>query len=434
MSTELPQRPPQIPPSSGPSFWQGVFWNVASFILMGVSGILLNVMIAQAYPAAILGVFNQIFALYIFASQLAVFGIHYSILHHNAILVEQDAQSAAESASSALLLVGLISLAVTLGVGLLRDAIGSALQSPGISDGLLVILPGLLLFPLNKVLLSLLNSQRRMKAYAIANASRYLMLVAALCLLISIGVEGKLLTLSFSIAELLLFSGLLWSNRSSLTRINRQAFAYWSGNHLGFGQRGMLAGLLAELNTRIDVLLLGYFMTDASVGQYSFIAILAEGVLQLLSVLRVNYDPILARLYAERDIPELKRLITKGRKLAYAAMTVCGLLSIALYPIAIHILGFSQVYLQAHLLFSILLIGIMLSAGFVPFGGLLQQAGRPGSQSLFIFGLALLNLIGNLLLIPVMGVMGAAIATAFAQAMFGAWLAVLVRQRLGFWI
>src|SRR5690349_7530199 len=55
-----------------------VIWNLASFVILGLSGVLINILIGYAYDASALGVFNQVFAVYIFFSQLAVGGIHLS--------------------------------------------------------------------------------------------------------------------------------------------------------------------------------------------------------------------------------------------------------------------------------------------------------------------------------------------------------------------
>ena len=76
------------------------------------------------------------------------------------------------------------------------------------------------------------------------------------------------------------------------------------------------------------MLVLGFFTTDATVGIYSIASIFAEGMYQLLLILRINYDPLLARLIAERKADELRALIGLGKKLAYGAMAVAGVCAI----------------------------------------------------------------------------------------------------------
>lgn len=412
------------------SFRAGVAWNLVSFALMGISGVLLNVLVAKYYVSTVLGVFNQVFAIYIMASQLAVFGVHYSLLHYGSTLADQDPKSAGESTVSALLIVSVIAFLITIATGVLREPIGAFLQSPRVATGIAWALPGLFLFPLNKTLLAALNSHRRMQAYAIGNASRYLLIITGVWIIAAHGLPGEYLPGALSLAELLLYLGLQVTCFPLLAKPDYPTLKYWVASHLRFGSQGMVAGLLAELNTRIDVLLLGYFQTDATVGIYSFVAILAEGALQLLMVLRVNYDPVLARLVAAKNWPELEKLLAKGKITTYALMLPLGFLGMALYPQVIHTLGFAPEYGVAGQSLSILLGGILLSAGYVPFGGLLQQAGYPGLQSWLIFGVALMNAVGNLVLIPFLGMNGAALATAVAQVSFALLLKAFARKQL----
>ena len=53
-----------------------------------------------------------------------------------------------------------------------------------------------------------------------------------------------------------------------------------------------MSGILTEVNTRVDILVLGYFHGDTLVGVYSFAAILAEGFSQLPMVVRRSIDPL----------------------------------------------------------------------------------------------------------------------------------------------
>jgi O-antigen/teichoic acid export membrane protein len=61
-------------------FRSDVAWNFASLAFLGVSGLGLNVLIGRTFGPADLGIFNQVWAVYIFFSQLAVGGIDLSVL------------------------------------------------------------------------------------------------------------------------------------------------------------------------------------------------------------------------------------------------------------------------------------------------------------------------------------------------------------------
>ena len=59
-------------------------WNYGAFALMAGTGVILNFFIAIRFGVETLGIFNQIYAVYIVAAQLSVFGIHDSAQNHTA--------------------------------------------------------------------------------------------------------------------------------------------------------------------------------------------------------------------------------------------------------------------------------------------------------------------------------------------------------------
>jgi O-antigen/teichoic acid export membrane protein len=79
--------------------------------------------------------------------------------------------------------------------------------------------------------------------------------------------------------------------------------------------------------------------------------------------------------------------------------------------------------------FAILVLGVVLSAGYRPFLGILLQGGEPGRYTQLTTLVVAGNLAGNLLLIPVFGMRGAAAATA-AMLVAEALLVVLYARRL----
>src|ERR1700757_3934528 len=63
-------------------FSTDVLWNLGSLALLGVSGVLINTIIAHYQSPTSLGVFNQAFAFYMVLSQLAVGGMQLSIVKY----------------------------------------------------------------------------------------------------------------------------------------------------------------------------------------------------------------------------------------------------------------------------------------------------------------------------------------------------------------
>ena len=112
-------------------FNRDVLWNVGSLAVLGLSGVVINVVIARDphYGDDALGVFNQVFAFYIVLAQIAVGGVHLSALKHISHN-QDDSQKCAAIASSALLLATGLAFVVCVGVYLARDLAGEIWKSP----------------------------------------------------------------------------------------------------------------------------------------------------------------------------------------------------------------------------------------------------------------------------------------------------------------
>jgi len=94
-----------------------IAYSLCSFAVLALSGIVINITITALRDAAALGVFNLAYAVYIVASQIATWGLHYSVLRHGAYHAEDPGERAAllgEAVETVLLLLGPIALLVGL--------------------------------------------------------------------------------------------------------------------------------------------------------------------------------------------------------------------------------------------------------------------------------------------------------------------------------
>lgn len=380
-----------------------------------------------------LGIFNQVFAFYIVISQITVGGLQFSVLKHCSY--EQDnLTECAAIASSALILVafaGIVICAILFG---LRDIIGRTLDSPSVALGLAFAIPGLAFFALNKVLLMVLNGLRNMRAFAVFQALRYILILAGVVSIMFLGYPGSHLPLSLTIAEMTLFVALMLYINIILFRIRfspASEIRNWFRRHISFGSRGFLSGVLIEMNTRVDVLMLGYFMSDTIVGIYSFASTFAEGFAQLSTVIRQNVDPIVGRCFAEDNREKIWEIAIKVRRTFYPIMAIIGCALVAIFPILIWLVASNGENWQSWGVFAILVCGIILASGYRPFIGMLMQGDRPGRYTMLIAGSVIGNVILNVCLIPVLGIYGAAVATASIYVIEVVVLVVLVRYLFG---
>jgi O-antigen/teichoic acid export membrane protein len=391
-------------------------WNYGAFALMATTGVILNFFIAAHFGTAALGQFNQIYAVYIVAAQLAVFGVHDSAQKHIAEIAGEIAEMRA-IAQTSVGLAAVIGGSVALIVWLASGAIGSLAQSPPVGKGVELAAPGLMLFAVNKVLMGILNGERRMRAFALAQAGRVLAILALALLVAYRDRPAYELGAAFSVAEAIILLPLLFAVRP--WQPGGRAFAVtreWIGRHLDFGARALPNGFLAESYLRVDVLMLAVFVDDTAIGIYSFAAMFIEGLYQVPVVVRTVVNPVLVKLIATADMTALGRFARRVMAVSLAIFVAAATAVHIVFPYLAPwfadglVAGAGQVLLP-------LTIGLGLYAAFVPLDFILMQAGRPGRQSTLMTVNIAINVILNLVLIPTYGIMGAALATAAAFAL-----------------
>ena len=80
-----------------------------------------------------------------------------------------------------------------------------------------------------------------------------------------------------------------------------------------------MSSTISELNTRVDVLMIGAFLGDVKAGIYSIAILLAEGLWQFSVVVRNNINPLLTR-HLENKLSELREF---GRRYRHTFSLCC---------------------------------------------------------------------------------------------------------------
>ncbi|RJG04664.1 hypothetical protein D3870_00285 [Noviherbaspirillum cavernae] len=390
---------------------QDIAYSLGSFFVLAVSGIVINIAITALRDAAALGVFNLSYAVYIVASQFAVFGLHYSVLRYSAYheASEQERGTLLCTASLAALLLGVLAaLIVHSAEPLFARAFGSEVTARAVSNAAW----GLALFPLNKVLLAYLNGLRRMKAYSVLQGVRYFVVMLLVAIIAASARPIEDAAFCFLIAEVItavLAIGYLISRR--LIRRPRVTVE-WMRRHFSFGARGLMAGMFSEINSRIDVLMIGFFLTDRAVGIYSFAAMLVDGLYQVLAIVRINFNPMLVSAIRDKQWDQARHLRVLAQKIVLPVALFLALgLVLAYYAVTAWVMP-EKGMLEGLPSLVILLAGLVLVSHLVPFDNLMMVSGHPGYQTTQQLCTVGANILIAAILLPVLGIEGAAIGTA----------------------
>ena len=191
----------------------------------------------------------------------------------------------------------------------------------------------------------------------------------------------------------------------------------------------MLVGLATVESSRTDIMLLGVLVNADAAGIYAASNRLAEIVLFVIASMNAAAAPMMARLHATGQRPELQSLVS---------MATLGVLAMAL-PLSCVLLLFGEPILQW--------FGAAFAAGYLPLVVLLASqlvVALAGSVMLLLtltgyqtnaakfmaWGVAL-KLLLAFILIPIFGMLGAAISTLCGALLWNMSMLVSVRRNMG---
>lgn len=408
-----------------------LIWNAGAFGMAALLGILVNFLIYKQAGDEYLGVFNQCYAAYILLSQLAVGGVHLSVQRFVPAYSGQTSELR-NILSSALLLSLSSSILLIVPAYFFSDFPGRWLRSEKVVQAFPLVLPGLLFFSLNKVLLAYLNGLREMKSFAVFQFLRFLFLL--LFIVHCLYVLNKPINLAASLAwaEGVLFLCILlfFLPRHNIWPSSK-GFSNWLRVQNNFGLKALLGNFLLDVNTRVDVFILGVFQADAVVGVYSYASSFAEGFLQITVLVRNNINPVLAKLSAKNNPHFSQRILKSSLRKSYLIIGALGVLTILGFPIFLWITSAEHGF-QIWLVFALLVGFASLTAGYQSFVMIHNQFGQPGLHTWFILVLFVSNVLLNLIFVPLTGAPGAALATGISYVIMVIWLKFVASRFLGF--
>jgi O-antigen/teichoic acid export membrane protein len=165
------------------------------------------------------------------------------------------------------------------------------------------------------------------------------------------------------------------------------------------------------LDTNVDTIIVGYFLTSQEVGIYS-IAIMFAQLLFVIpgAIAQVTY-PVLTELYNKKLKSAMKSTLSKSIKYSFFITSILGLALILFSSNIISIL-LPPVFQEAVIPLNIIRFSLILYAPFTSIGSLWNAVGKPHIVSIFGITWVTINAAVNVALIPILGILGAAIATS----------------------
>ena len=378
-------------------------------------GFLSRAVIARYFSTSEYGVFNLALTVLSIALVVATLGFPNALAREVAFYKEKEPSKLRALISTALIIVAVNSLVLTVLLAAFSKEISLIFHDERLLQALKVVAFALPFSALISVIISISQGFGRVreKVYFqnVVYPSLFLIFVAAGALLnlpfvyvffAYIAAQTfTLLTLIFDVWKVRLFEF-----KTSLDlKLGRELIV--------FSLPLLFTGILGFVMTWADTLMLGYYKSSEIVGLYNAASPLAKLLPIFLGSASFLYVPIASGLYAQEKIKEMSRVYQILTKWIF--LLTLPLFSVMfLFPEATITFFFGSKYVSAAPALQILVLGFMFHT-FLGLNGLsLIVIGDTKANLVGNIFAALCNVILNALLIPVYGIIGAAVATAIS--------------------
>ena len=268
-----------------------------------------------------------------------------------------------------------------------------------------------------------------MRIYAVLQSLRSFSIAIGILMLAWIGAGELELSKCFLIGELLvLLVGifLLLNNKSLSFKISNK----WVKKHLIFGSEIILSNLILELNTKIDIMCLGWILKDDYlIGIYSFAVLFAEGFYQVFVVIRRNINPYIATNGQKKEnrTETIRRILDDTKKIVQP-LRVFGPMIISVAYVILCVILRKTEYIVGVWMLLIICVFIAIVAKTIILGNYFSQIEKPVIESIINAVAVISNLVGNVILISIMGLYGAALATGISYVCFAVLLQIFIKK------
>ena len=190
-----------------------------------------------------------------------------------------------------------------------------------------------------------------------------------------------------------------------------------------------LSATLFMVMTWTDTLMLGYFLEPEFVGAYRVAFKIGSLITFAQFAVNASLGPRISELWAKNSKAELQKEVWQVAQINALLGVPAFLLIMALAPWLLSF--FSADFAQHAPVLRILAIGQMVNALCGPVMYLLNMTGHEQSARRTMTLAALANALGNLVLIPWLGIEGSAWATTASMVFWNAWALVAVYRKTG---
>ncbi|GGE45496.1 hypothetical protein GCM10007421_19580 [Halopseudomonas oceani] len=223
---------------------------------------------------------------------------------------------------------------------------------------------------------------------------------------------------------------LLWRNMPKLNfpkkSISADLYLSWSRSALPLA---LISGLYV-LNQQLDIVMLGVLSGDADVGIYKVASQMGFFVIFGQQLIRPVVAPRFSEYWSRGKLYDLEKIVVFSGRVSFA---IAALVTVIMIVGGEFILSciFGDEYAKGYAALVVICIGQMINAATGSVGNLLNMCGKElQSLKALVIGLVV-NVLASVVLIPILGGLGAAIGTSLSLGVWNLMLWFSVKKNIG---
>lgn len=369
---------------------------------------LISVLLGRYLGAEDLGLYRIIASIYAIALLIAAMGLPSALIKYVAEY-KNDQKRLNEIVSSGIITSLLLAAIAVPTLYFLSGTLAYFFHMPRLADLfkiLSVVFPFILV---DQIFLGMFNGLREMKWYAAYYILQGIVTASTTAVLIYLGfgVTGAVIGMVMAAAVSCMFLSLV---SARYFRPVGQNFFETTKRLLTFSAPIVVTNGINTVNYQADTVIIGYYLNATDVGYYGASINLSRLLWTIPQAFQMITYPATSEYWSGNNHAALQKMIDKSMKYSACLLSISGL-AFAFFASEIVRLIYGAKFGDSVLPLQILLVGTVIWGVVISIGGSVTGAGRPDLGMRLVAISAITNLGLNLLLIPLMGIEGAAIAT-----------------------
>ncbi|WP_028784005.1 flippase [Thalassobacillus devorans] len=275
-----------------------------------------------------------------------------------------------------------------------------------ISDPItIILLPLIWMLSMEQLFFGIYRASNNIKGFYIINGFWSLLLRISLLLIFYYFLSKNVASIVLAVYISVTFSILLYfyQNKSKFHKI------YVDKDILKYSAPLMFSSFIGILIDKTDILMIGYFSTNTSVGIYQVTVQVSNLLLMCLIIFNTVFAPKISTLYHLGKLEKLKTIYLKSTKYLFFTGMLLSLFLILFREEILVVFG--REFVEGGYALTLRVIGQFINISVGGVWIMLAMTGKPIYQMYTNLITCILNISLNLILIPKYGINGAAIAS-----------------------